>query len=214
MLAGLSSLAPSHVPGALPKAHLPPSLSVPLRAPPSRTVPTYPTHVLAVYSSKSHDSQAMMIPVHSLVLAAQCARLPELRTPKHPVSHTLLLPVIPLAVPSTAAFAILRTFMYDHRLDSVLNALFPLPSAFLANLSPSTVRATMASGHALHQLSAYLSEATGHNLHTLTTHTAHVKDLWHDMVALGLFDSELWDTLDLAWDIVLGAMNLAVAARR
>lgn len=214
MIAGLSSLAPSHVPSSLPKSHLPPSLSIPLRAPPSRVTPTYPTHVLAVTSSKSHDSQALMIPIHSLVLAAQCARLPELRTPSTPVSHTLHLPVIPMAVPSPAAFAVLRSFMYDHRLDSVLKALFPLPGNFLMNLSHSTVRATMTSGQALHQLSLYLCEASGHDLQKLTMHTAHVKDLWQDMVALGLFDTELWDTLDLAWEIVLGAMNLAALMRQ
>jgi len=42
----------------------------------------------------------------------------------------------------------------------------------------------------------------------------HVKELWQDMVALGLNDPELWDTLDLAWEIVLGALNLAAAAQR
>ncbi|KAF9078622.1 hypothetical protein BDP27DRAFT_1309890 [Rhodocollybia butyracea] len=145
MMAGLSSLAPSHVP----------------------VLSQIPSAAIAV---------SMMIPVHSLVLAAQCARLPELRTPKHAVSHTLSLPVIPLAVPSPAAFTILRTFMYDHRLDAVLKALFPC--------HPASSRTS-----------------SGHNLQTLTTHTSHIKDLWHDMVALGLFDTELWDTLDLAWDI-------------
>jgi hypothetical protein len=29
------------------------------------------------------------------------------------------------------------------------------------------------------------------------------------MVALGLHDLELWDTLDLAWEIILGALSLA-----
>lgn len=155
-----------------------------------------------------------MIPIHSLVLASQCARLPELRTPNIPVSHTLTLPVIPMAVPSPAAFTVLRSFMYDHRLDNVLKALFPLPAEFLTNLSHSTVRAAMTSGQALHQLSLYLCDNSGHNLQTLTMHTSHVKDLWQDMVALGLFDVELWDTLDLAWEIVIGAMNLAVVMRQ
>jgi hypothetical protein len=31
------------------------------------------------------------------------------------------------------------------------------------------------------------------------------------MVALGLYDSELWDTVDLAWEVVLGALNLAAS---
>jgi hypothetical protein len=31
------------------------------------------------------------------------------------------------------------------------------------------------------------------------------------MVALGLYDPELWDAVDLAWEVVLGALNLAAA---
>ncbi|KIK68386.1 hypothetical protein GYMLUDRAFT_35798 [Collybiopsis luxurians FD-317 M1] len=214
MMAGLSSLAPSHVPRSLPKSHLPPSLSIPVRVSHSRAAPTYPTHVLAVSAPRSApDSQATMVPVHSLVLAAQCARLPELRTPRTAVSHSLHLPVVPMTIPSPAAFTILHAFMYDHRLDGVLKNLFPLPSTFLANLSHSTVRATSESPQALHRLSLYLCEASGHDLQTLTTHASHVKDLWQDMVALGLFDVELWDTLDLAWNILIGAMNLAVMRR-
>jgi hypothetical protein len=32
------------------------------------------------------------------------------------------------------------------------------------------------------------------------------------MAALGLYDLELWDTIDLAWEIVLEALNLAAAS--
>jgi hypothetical protein len=216
MMAGLSSLAPSHIPRSLPRSHMPPSLSIPLRAPSSRVTPIYPTHVLAVSSSSSPDSQAIMFPIHSLVLAAQCARFPELHTPKAVVSHTLHLPVIPLTVPSAAAFTFLHAFMYDHRLDGVLRNLFPegLPPNFLANLSHSTVQATLGAPQALHQLSLYLCEVSSRDLQTLTTHASHVKALWHDMVSLGLFDIELWDTIDLAWNVLIGAMNLAVVMRK
>lgn len=103
--------------------------------------------------------------------------------------------------------------MYHHRLDVVLKALFPLPSQFLHNLSHHTVQSTLASGNLLHQLSTYLCSSASSNLQTLTTHAAHVKELWQDMVALGLHDPELWDTVDLAWEVVLGALNLAAAQR-
>lgn len=123
------------------------------------------------------------------------------------------MPVLPLSLPSPAAFSILHQFMYHHRLDAVLQALFPLPSAFLHNLSHQTVQSTLASGTMLHQLSTYLCTSASSNLTTLTQHAAHVKELWQDMVALGLYDPELWDTVDLAWEVVLGAMNLAAAQR-
>lgn len=71
----------------------------------------------------------------------------------------------------------------------------------------------MASGSMLHQLSSYLCSSASTNLGTLTTHAAHVKELWQDMVALGLHDPELWDAVDLAWEVILGALNLAAAQR-
>ncbi|GLB39721.1 putative homolog of CLP1 of Coprinus cinereus and of Schizophyllum commune [Lyophyllum shimeji] len=211
MLAGMSALAPSHMPSSMPRSRLPASLSIPLRAT-SGPQPSYPTHVLAVTSSKNPSDQAMLFPVHSLVLASQCAQLPRL-PPSHqqPHSPTLQLPVLPLSIPSPAAFTILRSFMYDHRLESVLKALFPVPSSFLQSLSHEKVQAALASGSTLHQLSSYLCSSASSNLHTLTTHAMHVKELWQDMVALGLHDPELWDTLDLAWEVVLGALNLAAA---
>jgi hypothetical protein len=45
----------------------------------------------------------------------------------------------------------------------------------------------------------------------LTSHAAHVKELWQDMATLGLYNCELWDTIDLAWEIVLEALNLVAA---
>jgi hypothetical protein len=213
MLAGISSLAPSHLPSSMPKSHLPSSLSIPLRAPASAS--TYPTHILAVSSSKSssHDSLSIF-PIHSLVLASHCALLPRLPpSQQHPHSHTLHLPVLPLSLPSPAAFSILHSFMYTHRLDSVLQSLFPLPSGFLQTVSHQTVQSTLSSGPMLHQLSSYLCTSASSNLQTLTTHAAHVKEVWQDMAALGLHDPELWDTIDLAWEIILGALNLAAAGK-
>jgi hypothetical protein len=103
--------------------------------------------------------------------------------------------------------------MYTHRLDSVLKSLFPLPSGFLQSVNHATVQSTLSSGPMLHQLSSYLCSSASSNLQTLTTHAAHVKEVWQDMAALGLHDPELWDTIDLAWEIILGALNLAAAGK-
>ncbi|RDB17079.1 Clampless protein 1 [Hypsizygus marmoreus] len=212
MLAGISALAPSHLPSSMPRSRLPASLNVPIRA--SASPVSYPTHVLAVSSSKSSNDQAMMFPVHSLVLASHCALLPRLpASPQQPHSPTLQLPVLPLSIPSPAAFTILHSFMYHHRLETVLKGLFPMPSGFLQSLSHDAVLSALSSGETLHRLSSYLCTSASSNLHTLTTHAAHVKELWQNMAALGLYDPELWDTLDLAWEIVLGALNLAAAGQ-
>ncbi|TFK29486.1 hypothetical protein FA15DRAFT_631880 [Coprinopsis marcescibilis] len=213
MLAGIAGIPRSALPTSITRSHLP-SL-IPVAVTPTHPQPTYPTHALAVSSSKtpSGKDSLMIFPVHSLVLASHCSSLPRLPQAVQPSGNTLNLPVLPLALPSPAAFTILHQFMYHHRLDAVLKALFPLPSAFLHNLSHHTVQSTLASGTLLHQLSTYLCSSASSNLTTLTTHAAHVKELWQDMVALGLHDPELWDTIDLAWEVVLGALNLAAAQR-
>ncbi|KAG6847099.1 hypothetical protein H0H93_010093 [Arthromyces matolae] len=211
MFAGISALAPSHMPNAMPKSRLPPALNIPLRTT-SASQPSYPTHVLAVTSSKNPSDTATLFPVHSLVLASQCAQLPRLPpSNQKPHSPSLYLPVLPLSIPSPAAFSVLHPYLYHHRLESVLKALFPMPSGFLQSLSHEAIENTLASGPMLHQLSSYLCSSASGNLQTLTSHAAHVKELWQTMVALGIYDPELWDTIDLAWEVILGAFNLAAA---
>ncbi|KAJ7025413.1 hypothetical protein C8F04DRAFT_934641, partial [Mycena alexandri] len=127
---------------------------------------------------------------------------------------SVTLPILPLSLPSPQAFAILHAFMYTHRIDAALGALLPFPPTFLETLAPSSstaahLAAALASGSTRHQLNAHLCAASSGNLSTLMTHAAHVRELWQDMVALGLYDPTLWDALDLAWEVVLGAMNLA-----
>ncbi|KAG6868040.1 hypothetical protein C0993_008018 [Termitomyces sp. T159_Od127] len=208
MLAGISAL--SHMPGSMPRSRLPRSLNIPLKT--TSSEPSHPTHVLAVTSSKNPSDMATLLPVHSLVLASYCAHLPRLPSSQQdPQSPTLHLPVLPLSLPSPAAFSVLLSFMYHHRLEAVLKALFPMPTGFLQSLSHDTVKAALASGPVLHQLSSYLCSSTSANPQTLTIHAAHVKELWQTMVALGLHDPELWDTIDLAWEVILGAFNLAAA---
>jgi len=150
-----------------------------------------------------------MFPVHSIVIAAQCSGVPRLSPSSSPSSGVLRVPVLPLTLPSPAAFKVLHGYLYNHSLDDVLKSLFPLPAGFVQGLSHHTVQSTLGSGSSLHQLSLYLCSSAGSSLQALTTHAAHVKELWQDMVALGLYDPELWDTVDLAWEIVLGALNLA-----
>ncbi|KAJ7485229.1 hypothetical protein B0H11DRAFT_1806618 [Mycena galericulata] len=212
MASGTSALSPSHLPTALPKSSLPPYLTVPLFPPRDSTHPVYPTHALAVSNTSPSGPADMhlIFPIHALVLAAHCSKLPQLPPPAPRASASVHLPVLPLALPSAPAFSILLAFMYSHRLDAVLTALFPIPPHFLRKLTHKTVRAALQSGADLHQLSAHLCVASTSNVQVLMTHTAHVKELWQDMVALGISDPALWDTVELAYEIVLGALNLAM----
>ncbi|KAG7095985.1 hypothetical protein E1B28_006668 [Marasmius oreades] len=215
LMSGLSSLAPSHLPSSLPSSHLPAFLTIPLRPPTSSTTPHYPTHALAVSSSNNPEAQALIIPIHALVVASHCARFPEIRAPSSRLQgHNLQLPVIPITLPSPGAFTVLVNYMYSHRLDKVLKELLsPMPSGFMSNLSRRDIRDILDSRSTLHELSKYLCEHDQYSLQQLTARTVRVRDVWYDLVALGLHAPELWDALDLAWEVILGALNIAAAPR-
>ncbi|KAF8123069.1 hypothetical protein K438DRAFT_1895540 [Mycena galopus ATCC 62051] len=189
MLAGTAALSSSHLPTALPKSSLPPYITVPLHPPRSSVQPCYPTHALAISNGRPSgpDDVYLIFPVHALVLTAHCSKLQPFPPPAPCASASVHLP----------------------RLDAILTALFPVPPQFLRALSHRTVRATLQSGADLHHLSAHLCAASTANVQTLMTHIAHVKELWQTMVALGIDDAALWDTVELAYEIVLGALNLA-----
>lgn len=210
MLGGISALSPSHLPSSMPRSQLQQtrSLTIPVRA--TSHAASFPTHVLALSKSSSHDSSAHLVPTHAIVLASQCASLPRL--PPSTVSghpNAVTLPVLPLSVPSPAAFTPLHTFLYTHSAAQLLSTLIPaIPSNFLSTLTSShAIRGTLSSGPALHKLSAHLlSSAPG--MGALTNVAQNIAAVWRNAVALGVHDPELWDCLDLAWEIVLGAMNL------
>ncbi|KAF9484051.1 hypothetical protein BDN70DRAFT_798518 [Pholiota conissans] len=210
MLAGISSLSSSHLPTTMPKSHVPSAMSIPTRMSSSSAQPTYPTHVLAIASSKSSANEhVFLFPVHNIVIASQCSSISRLPPSYPPAPGTLHMPVIQMTLPSPAAFKLLHGYLYNHSLESVMKSLFPLPSGFVHGLSHHTVQSTLSSGSSLHQLSSYLCSSSGGSLQALTSHAAHVKELWQDMVTLGIHDPELWDAVDLAWEVILGALSLA-----
>lgn len=213
----MSALSPSHLPSSMPRSQLQQtrSLTIPIRA--ASHAPCFPTHVLAISKPSSHDSSALLVPTHAVVLASQCASLPRLppsTVSGHPdATVSITLPILPLSVPSPAAFAPLHTFLYTHSVTQLLSTLIPaIPSTFLSTLTSShAVRGTLSSGPALHTLSTYLlSSAPG--MGALTNVAQNIAAVWRNAVALGVHDPELWDCLDLAWEIVLGAMNLGAGA--
>ncbi|PBK90654.1 hypothetical protein ARMGADRAFT_1014360 [Armillaria gallica] len=210
MLAGISALAPSHLPSILPKSHLPGALSVPVRSssPSSRL---FPTHVLAVSSTKSPSEQCMVFPIHALVLASHCAHLPAIPPAQSQLAGQSLvkLPVLPFALPSPPAFGIIHNFMYTHRLEPVFRSLLPVPAGFFQSITHETVLDTLNARETCMQLSAYLCSQEQGDLQKLTTHAVHVKELWQDMVALGIYSPDLWDAVDLAWRIIIGALTIA-----
>lgn len=194
-------------------------LTVPVRPSSSQNPPTYPTHLLAIASSSksqpSSSEHVPLIPTHSLVLAAHCANLPRMPYSNTQARNgTVTIPVLPLSVPSPAAFQTLHQYLYSHNMAQLLSTLLPsLPPQFLSTLSTQSIRSTLGTGTKLHQLSAHCFSQTraqgGHPTQILMGQAQHINALWRNAVALGCSDNDLWDVIDLAWEVVLGSLNLA-----
>ncbi|KAJ7734788.1 hypothetical protein DFH07DRAFT_988068 [Mycena maculata] len=209
MLAGLQALA---LPSTISHRHLRSTLTVPMPREQGGLQPLYPTHVLAVSppstNAPSPDAPVALIPMHGVVLAANCTAPLLLLAPTvtDPASApgTLVLPVCPVTLPSLHAFLIVRAFMYTHRVDALLNALLPLP----VRLTHAAVHAALASAEDRVRIAAHLTGAHPGIRHLLL-YAGRVRELWHTVCWLGMDHGRLWDAINLAWELVILALNLA-----
>ncbi|RDX42882.1 hypothetical protein K466DRAFT_584107 [Polyporus arcularius HHB13444] len=174
--------------------------------PPSTTVPLYPAS--------------------ALVMAVHCSLLPPL--PQAPRSAgrraALTLPIVPLTVPSPETYALLHAYLHTMRPDTLLASLLPS----LAQSFPQLSSAGSSGGpNKLHYVGQFSSEHLMRLAHALAgaafqrggaqnalsglmSHVKVINGLWQNVCALGVFDAELWGVMDLAWEVVLMAMNKVV----
>ena len=162
-----------------------------------------PTHLFAVYATPSalHKQRLALHPSHALILAANCANLPPLPysrpAPSSFPGSVVTLPVVPLCIPSPDTFPILLDYLYTRRGSRLLGSLLPL--------SP---RAEIQSPV---QLSRELAEMV--MVPTLRTHLHQVHGLWSNVTALGVFDEDLWRSIELAWDVLHKALASSSGSR-
>ncbi|KAJ2919227.1 hypothetical protein MD484_g1257, partial [Candolleomyces efflorescens] len=187
----------------LPKDALPESVEVLLKNP--QGIP--PSHLLAVCSATvppGATSRKMTIyPIHNALLAAHCSRLPpyvhgKAKPTRSADGLSINLPVRPLALPAPEAFVPLMTYLYTKNTLHLLEHIFR---------------------ERLHQFSELNQKEMINHLGTrfgrentyqgLMQRVISISGLWHNACALGIFDDGLWDTLDLAWDILMEAFNVA-----
>jgi len=45
-----------------------------------------------------------------------------------------------------------------------------------------------------------------YTLHALLARAMTINGLWRNVCALGIFDAQLWEILDLVWEVVIGAL--------
>ncbi|KAJ7057177.1 hypothetical protein C8F01DRAFT_992458 [Mycena amicta] len=193
-----------------PKDTLPPTVTVQLNNidPISQYPP--PTHMLAIHTTARTTANARravtLVPTHSIVLALHCANLPAFAVPGSTPSYaspgdesSIVLPVQPLRIPHPATFAPLATFLYTQRTDALLKALFPIP--------PPPDLGGSENADADRQFAGHLAQT--YTPQALLTHALRVHGLWQNIVALGVHTDELWDSIELAWEVLLTAIGFA-----
>ncbi|KAF9011957.1 hypothetical protein BDQ17DRAFT_1504115 [Cyathus striatus] len=168
-----------------------------------------PTHMMAVHggrrpSESQGKSKVTLFAVHSIILAAHCTKLPPF--PPSPITSLseqkdasgpseIKIPVRSLCLPCPEQYANLVSFLYTKRTSILLNSLLPCPIP--PNFEEDQV-------NQLRPFARKVGDTFA--LPLLLTRMRQVFGLWQNVCALGIFDDELWDTMDLAWDIYLHAL--------
>lgn len=167
-----------------------------------------PTHMLAVFGKQlpgkpRQPRRVTLYPVHSLVFASHCATLPRFPSPL-PVAlpeegeeiRKIEVPVWPLCLPSPATYPHLSTYLYNKRIDLLMKSVLPRPPPSKFEQDPS-------------QHSAFARElAETFTVQTLVKHALMVFGVWQNACALGVFDGNLWETLDALWELLLTSIAI------
>ena len=169
-----------------------------------------PTHMLAVFgkqvTGKSHQPRRVTLyPVHSLVFASHCTSLPNFPSPLPTTLpeegiRKLDVPVWPLCLPSPATYPHLSTYLYSKRIDLFMKSVLPRPppSKFLQDPSKVT-------GFARELAETF-------TVQTLIKHALMVFGVWQNVCALGVFDDNLWETLDTLWELLLNSIAIGTGS--
>jgi hypothetical protein len=164
-----------------------------------------PTHMLAIYANNnaSQKRKVTLFPTHQLVLAAHCNYLPPFPA-SHPdaTNPTVQVPVVPLCLPSPETFSILQSYLYTKRVDALLAMLLPAPPSTLSDTNvplPDMIK----------RLTHHLA-ASG-NMPLLARHAMIINGVWRNACALGVHDDKLWNSIEVAWEAVVGAMSMGCA---
>ena len=141
------------------------------------------------------------------IYASACAALPSMAKTGADSSitadGTLILPVVHLQLPSLEAFPLLHSWITC-----------PSPAALLQHVMPALPAASPSS---IHSLTSPTQASIASRLavlprNTLLSKVSLVHQLWQDTCALSVADAKLWDTMGMAWDMLVGALALQLSA--
>ncbi|KAF7343315.1 Clampless1 Clp1 protein [Mycena venus] len=218
----IAGLAAVQIPGMVPRNQLPPTFTVPAPTnldPANRDGPRpiYPTYVIAVSSRPSipdrtpFDAPVPLVAVHGAIIGANCTKVDLPLPVTQPTDLRLVsLATYRLTVYSVPAFVILRLYMYNHRVDTFMDAIMPFPKAFLHLLKPDTrtpghegfiMEGAMASAKETRRLAQHLIFCTPGGAYPMWERVRMLHGVWQTMCDLGMYEPVLWLGLDLAWQV-------------
>ncbi|KAF9444286.1 hypothetical protein P691DRAFT_786894 [Macrolepiota fuliginosa MF-IS2] len=167
-----------------------------------------PTHMMAIHgpapkNPSDNKTKITLFPVHSLILATHCAKLPpfpptnETSSKVDPSTREIELPVRPLFLHSPKTFPLLLEYLYLKRTEVLLRHMIPIMLPVSLINQPDQ-----------HESFARVL-GTKFTVQGLIQHMTIVHGMWQNACALGVFDDELWGAMDFAWKLLL--MSLAVS---
>ncbi|KAJ6573000.1 hypothetical protein DFH09DRAFT_1277166 [Mycena vulgaris] len=198
--------------GLRAKARRRPPVSQPWRPPHLPPALTPPCRDSKGKKGEGSATRRTVFPVHAVVLAAYCAKIPRL-LPSAPsaASRTAsaMLPVLPLTLlPRTPS----PSSMPSCTPTASPPPFYPPPLLPLApprTRTPALARTERSSPTPPSARPSPPCPSSPPRLAPLRRLLLQPEELCKDMVALGVYDPELWNALDLAWEVVLGALDLS-----
>ncbi|KAF7432659.1 hypothetical protein PC9H_004601 [Pleurotus ostreatus] len=176
-----------------------------------------PSHLLAIYRqppTKEGEkpvppTQVTVHPVHSLILAANCARIPVLE-PSEPIRSSpfkTTLPVKPLGLPAPESFPLLQMYLYTKRQQSLQTSLLPVGCVLPPSLHPEAQTSPEEHTQAVLEAARHLAQT--YTAHALLQSIHKVMSLWQNVRALGIFDAGVWGVMDGVWELLLEALSMS-----
>ncbi|GAA6035240.1 hypothetical protein JCM8097_006435 [Rhodosporidiobolus ruineniae] len=150
--------------------------------PPPAPLP-HPTFVLDLHFGDTHERQ--YIPIHGLAwaLASPCLASASRADTAIDEDGRLLLPLLPLSLPSQDTFPFLHDYVYTSSSAQLLQDLLTPPTS-----------------------------APDDSLKSLSIRLQRLRAFWGNVVGLEIGDEELWTTMRRAWDVLVHEVQEAVEA--
>ncbi|GAA5887597.1 hypothetical protein JCM5296_004429 [Sporobolomyces johnsonii] len=156
--------------------------------------PALPTHILAITFFDTGNQH--FVPIHGVVWALQCPPLSlASKPPSQPTSH-FELPVLPITLPSEAAWPPVNAFIY-HNSPAQLTSDLLVARPFPPSVPPP---------HPLDPQDGSLDPSSSpekQTLHDLLYRMELVRGLWSNAVSLEMSESGIWDGLARAWAVLI-----------